>query len=191
MTDSRAAVDARLRVAAAQRVVDSPAAGRPEDKANSRIVEGGLHMQVKDIMTEDPTCCTAQDPLQKAAQLMVDCDCGEIPVVDDVSTRVPIGVITDRDITCRTVAKGLNPLEMTVGDAMTSPIVSVRPYDSLENCCNLMEQNQIRRVPVVDDAGTGGGIISLADIALKGPKSESHEVLQEVSEMSASASSVG
>jgi len=142
-------------------------------------------------MTQDPACCTAQDPLQKAAQLMVECDCGEIPVVDDMSTKVPIGVITDRDITCRTIAKGLNPLEMNVSDAMTSPIVSVRPDDSLESCCNLMEQNQIRRVPVVDDGGKCVGIISLADIALKGPKSESHEVLHEVSEMSKSASNVG
>ena len=148
-------------------------------------------MQVKDIMTPDPMCCTAQDPLQKAAQLMVECDCGEIPVVDDASAKIPIGVITDRDITCRTVAKGLNPLDMTVGDAMTSPIVSVRPQDSLEDCCNLMEQNKIRRIPVVDDAGKCVGIISLADIALKGPKTESHEVLHEVSEMSASASNVG
>src|SRR2546423_515398 len=100
-------------------------------------------MQVKDLMTSDPSCCTAQDPLPKAAQLMVECDCGEIPVVDDTSSKRPIGVITDRDIACRTVAKGLNPLEMTVGDVMSTPVISVRPDDVIEDCCYLMEQKQI------------------------------------------------
>ena len=55
-------------------------------------------MQVKEIMTPDPICCSVQDPLQKAAQYMVDCDCGEIPVVDDAATNKIVGVITDRDI---------------------------------------------------------------------------------------------
>src|SRR5436305_15289608 len=102
-------------------------------------------MQVKDVMTPDPSCCSAQDPLPKAAQLMVECDCGEIPVVDDAATKIPVGVITDRDIVCRTVAKGLNPLQMTVGDVMSTPLISIKPDDSLEDRCYLMEQNQIRR----------------------------------------------
>lgn len=147
-------------------------------------------MQVKEIMTPDPACCTAQDTLQKAAQLMVDCDCGEIPVVDDTSTKKPIGVITDRDITCRTVAKGLNPLEMTVSDAMSTPVICVRVDDSLEDVCYQMEQKQIRRVPVVDSEGACIGIISLADIAANAPRADSGEVLHDVSEKSMPASNV-
>jgi CBS domain-containing protein len=147
-------------------------------------------MQVKDIMTSNPACCTPQDPLERAARLMIDHDCGEIPVVDDLSACMPVGVITDRDITCRTVGKGLNPLEMQVGDCMTTPLISVKPDDSVEDCCNVMEDHQIRRVPVVDNSGKCVGIVSLADIAQQAPRKESAEVLQEVSAASMSASNI-
>jgi CBS domain-containing protein len=147
-------------------------------------------MQVKDIMTSNPACCTPQDPLERAARLMIDYDCGEIPVVDDLNGCMPVGVITDRDITCRTVGKGLNPLEMQVGDCMTTPLISVKPDDSVEECCNVMEDHQIRRVPVVDNGGKCVGIVSLADIAHQAPRKESAEVLQEVSAASMSASNI-
>ena len=71
-------------------------------------------MQVKDIMTADPACCTPETSLQKVAQIMVEHDCGEIPVVGNRQTRIPVGVITDRDIVCRAIAKGLNALELQV-----------------------------------------------------------------------------
>jgi CBS domain-containing protein len=147
-------------------------------------------MKVKDIMTANPACCTAGSSLEEAARLMIDHDCGEIPVVDDLSTCMPVGVITDRDITCRTVGKGLNPLDMTVGDCMSTPLISVMPDDTLEKCMQVLEENQIRRVPVVDDGGKCVGIVALADIAMNAPKKESAEVLKEVSVASASASSI-
>jgi CBS domain-containing protein len=78
-------------------------------------------MLVREIMTPMPASCTPQTPLEKVARLMVDYDCGEIPVVDDLILCTPIGVVTDRDITCRTVAKGLNPLDMTAADCMSTP----------------------------------------------------------------------
>ncbi|MEO7538514.1 MAG: CBS domain-containing protein [Pyrinomonadaceae bacterium] len=148
-------------------------------------------MQVKDIMTADPACCTPQDSLESAVKLMIDFDCGEIPVVEDINTMLPIGVVTDRDITCRTVGKGLNPLEMTVNDCMSTPLISVAPSDSLDMCYETMEENQIRRVPVVDDSGKCVGIVSLADIARNASKADSGEVLQEVSAQTISASNVG
>ena len=116
-------------------------------------------MQVRDIMTPEPACCTAQATIVDAAKMMVECDCGEIPVVTDNNTREPVGVITDRDIVCRTIAKGLNPLELTVEAAMTSPAITVSPEDGIEDCCNTMERNQIRRVPVVDNDGSLIGIV--------------------------------
>jgi CBS domain-containing protein len=58
-------------------------------------------MQVKDVMTANTACCISETALQEVAQMMVDHDCGEIPVVDNKETKVPIGVITDRDIVCR------------------------------------------------------------------------------------------
>jgi CBS domain-containing protein len=76
-----------------------------------------VDMQVKEIMTLEPASCTPETPLQKVAQLMIENDCGEIPVIDNSDSCIPVGVITDRDIVCRTVAKGLNPLEMTAGES--------------------------------------------------------------------------
>jgi CBS domain-containing protein len=147
-------------------------------------------MEVKEIMTPNPACCTPTDPLEKAARLMIDYDCGEIPVVESLDSCIPIGVITDRDITCRTVGKGLNPLEMQVGDCMTTPLISVRPDSGLHECYRLMEENQVRRLPVVDAGGSCVGIVALADIAKRVSRADSGEVLKDVSIATASASNV-
>jgi CBS domain-containing protein len=143
-------------------------------------------MQVKDIMTPAPACCTPDSTLQRVAEMMVENDCGEIPVVENIASMLPVGVITDRDITCRTVAKGLNPLVMTVADCMTTPCVTVMPDTSLDECCRVMEENQIRRVPVVDASGACCGIVALADIAKNAAKRDTAEVVKEVSESSSS-----
>src|SRR4051812_9979599 len=107
-------------------------------------------MVVQDIMTENPACCTPDTGLQEVAKLMLDCDCGCIPVVDSGNSKMPVGMITDRDITCRVVAQGKNPLDLSARDAMTSTVVSVTPDTSLEDCMSLMEESQIRRIAVVD-----------------------------------------
>src|SRR6266536_1385547 len=69
-------------------------------------------MKVKDMMTPDPACCTADTSLPEVARMMVDKDCGEIAVVENKSSKIPVGVVTDRDIVCRTVANGLNQLQL-------------------------------------------------------------------------------
>jgi CBS domain-containing protein len=148
-------------------------------------------MQVKEIMTADPACCISESALQEVAQMMVDHDCGEIPVVENEQTKKPIGVITDRDIVCRTVARGLNPLDLTVADCMSKPCVTVTPDMSVEECSRVMEENKIRRVPVVDTAGYCCGIVALADIALNARRDVAAEVVKEVSEPTAAASTAG
>jgi CBS domain-containing protein len=148
-------------------------------------------MEVKDIMTPEPACCTPDTTLQRVAEMMVENDCGEIPVVESAASMKPVGVVTDRDITCRTVAKGLNPLTLTAADCMTTPAVTVRPDTSLDECCRVLEEKQIRRVPVVDAAGACCGIVALADIAKNARKGETGEVVREVSEPSTSASAAG
>lgn len=148
-------------------------------------------MQVKDFMTSDPACCTAKTSLQEVAKMMVDNDCGEIPVIEDEATKAPIGVVTDRDIVCRTVAKGINPLEQTAGDCMTRPVITVKPETSFEECCQIMEDEQIRRVPVVDERGSCIGIVALADVAKQRKKGLTEEVVKEVSTPPASASAAG
>ena len=145
-------------------------------------------MKAKDIMSADPACCTPETGLQEVAQMMIDHDCGEIPVVANKQIRIPIGVVTDRDIVCRVVAKGLDPSKLTVAECMTKPCVTVPVDMSVEECSKILEENQIRRVPVVDAAGSCCGIVALADIALRAKKSAAAKVLKEVSEPSAAAS---
>jgi CBS domain-containing protein len=142
-------------------------------------------MKVNDVMTTSPGCCTPDSSLQEVAQMMVDCDCGCIPVVDSEDSKMPVGMITDRDITVRVVAQGRNPLDLTAGDAMSSTVVSVTPETSLEDCLNLMEESQIRRIAVVDKNGSICGIVSQADVALKASDKKTAEVVQEVSRATA------
>jgi CBS domain-containing protein len=113
---------------------------------------------------------------------MVEHDCGESPVVQSKQNMKLVGVITDRDITCRTVAVGKNPLEMTAGDCMSSPCITVTPEMSVEDCCQVMEANQVRRVPVVDESGACCGIVAQADIAQHASKRETGRVVREVSQ---------
>ena len=143
-------------------------------------------MNIEEIMTESPACCTPDTSLQEVAKMMVDNDCGCIPVVDDKGSKMPVGMITDRDITCRVVANGQNPLDLTAQDAMTTTVVSVTRDTSLEDCCNLMEESQIRRVVVVDETGACCGIIAQADIANNAGDKKTAEVVQEVSKGAAS-----
>jgi len=138
-------------------------------------------MNVKEVMTADPACCTADTPLQEVAKMMEECDCGCIPVVDNQQNKKPVGMITDRDITIRTVASGKNPLDLTAADAMTTNAVTVTPETSLEDCCNLMEEHQIRRIAVVDKNGACCGMIAQADIAVNADSRKTAEVVQEVS----------
>jgi CBS domain-containing protein len=118
-------------------------------------------MQVRDIMTPDPTCCSADASIEKAARQMAENDCGSIPVLDEQLR--PIGIITDRDITCRAVAEGLGP-ETSVSDIMSEKVVCVRPQDSIEECYRRMEDDQIRRILVVDDNRAICGIVAQGDL---------------------------
>jgi CBS domain-containing protein len=139
-------------------------------------------MNAREIMTARPVVCTADATLQAVAELMVEYDCGEIPVVDSLERMIPIGVVTDRDITCRAVAQGRNPLEMTAAECMTSPCVTVETHDKVQDCCRVLEEQQLRRVLVVDRAGQLCGIIAQADIAEFGRPEQTLEVVREVSQ---------
>ncbi len=139
-------------------------------------------MNVREVMTPDPTCCTPDTSLEAVARLMVDCDCGVIPVVGDLAAKFPIGVITDRDIVTRAIAGGKNPLELTARDCMTMPAVTITEETSLQDCCDMLELNQIRRMLVVDRDGHVSGIVALADVAAHGSKRLAGELVREVSE---------
>jgi len=115
-------------------------------------------MQVREIMSDHVTCYTPDTDLKDVAKLMAEHDCGDIPVIQGRDGPKPIGIITDRDITCRAVAEGRNPLELAAQDCMSKPVMTMTPDTMLENCCHTMERNQIRRVPVVDERGAWCGV---------------------------------
>jgi CBS domain-containing protein len=138
-------------------------------------------MTARELMTPDPACCTPDTPLQQVARMMVDCDCGEIPVVEREDLKKVAGVVTDRDIVCRAVAEGRNPQSLDASDVMTSPAVIVSEGDDIDDVIRLMEAHQIRRVPVVDRQGVIVGIVSQADVARRASRSDAAELVREVS----------
>ncbi|HVX38597.1 MAG TPA: CBS domain-containing protein [Gemmatimonadaceae bacterium] len=104
---------------------------------------------------------------RRAAKLMHDLDVGFVPVVDDVRARHLLGVITDRDIAVRCVAKK-HGVSCTVGDHMTSTrLDAVHPDDDADDAIALMERDQVRRIPVVTDDNRLEGVIAQSDVALK------------------------
>jgi CBS domain-containing protein len=122
-----------------------------------------MQIFARDFMTADPACCSPHTGLDQVAKMMVQYDCGEIPVLD-VMDR-PIGVVTDRDIVCRVVAEGKNPMAYPAEICMSESVVTVRADAPIAEVVATMEHRQVRRVPVVDDKGRCIGIISQADVA--------------------------
>lgn len=140
-------------------------------------------MQVRKVMTKNPACCTSDSTLEEVAHMMDMYDCGCIPVVDSHQTMRPIGTITDRDIAIRAVGANKNPLEMKASDIMTKDIVTVTPETSVQDCMNVMENRQIRRVLVVDKNGRCTGIVAQADLAEREEHpSQTANFVREVSE---------
>jgi CBS domain-containing protein len=139
-------------------------------------------MQVKEIMTPDPFCCTADTSLEEVAKAMVEHDCGEIPIVRSSKDRTLVGVVTDRDIVCRLVAQGINPVDESAESCMSTPVVVVRETTPLEECARIMEESQIRRVPVVNGGGMCCGIVAQADIAKHASRKITAELVKDVSQ---------
>ena len=119
-------------------------------------------MLVKDVMTPAPVCCNPDTKIDQVATLMLDQDCGIVPVCKDSKL---VGVITDRDITCRAVAKGMYPAAVAVRDVMTKTVHTIHQNEEVDAAIQLMEARQVRRLPVVDDAGHVVGIVAPSDLA--------------------------
>jgi CBS domain-containing protein len=139
-------------------------------------------MKARDIMTSDVEVVTPNDPVSRAAELMRDANVGIIPVVEDTSSMRLRGVITDRDIAVRHVAER-HTQECRVGDHMTADrIDTVRPDSDLDEVVRVMERDQIRRVPVVEDGQRLVGIIAQADLAREAPAERVGELVERLSE---------
>ena len=135
---------------------------------------------ITSVLTANPSSCRVGTPLADVAQMMIDSDCGMIPVVDEANR--PIGAVTDRDIATRIVAAGIDAGLSSAGDAMTSPVSTVTMTTSLYDATCVMEAEKIRRVIVVDGEGKLAGVAALADLALAGKSEATAQVVKEVSE---------
>jgi CBS domain-containing protein len=133
-------------------------------------------MQVQEIMTVDPVCCSTEDSIEEAARLMERNDCGCIPVVENSGRNSLVGVITDRDIAVRGVAQGMKS-NAPVRELMTRKPHTVSPRDDLKDVEKIMADRQVRRVVVVDDDGHCVGIVAQADLARA---AESHPAVGEI-----------
>lgn len=122
-----------------------------------------LHdMQLRDIMTHDIETIRPDASLQVAAQMMAALDVGMLPVVEGDKL---LGSITDRDVTVRATARGLDPKETSVRRAMTVNLISATESQPISHALQLMMDLQIRRLPILDKDQKLVGIISLGDLA--------------------------
>ncbi len=131
-----------------------------------------------EIMTRNVKTANREATLREVATLMRDGDMGAMPIVEDSKL---VGIVTDRDIVVRGIAEGKS-IETAVGDVMTGEIFSVRENDFVFEAIRMMGDKQVRRIPIVNDAGELVGIIAMADVALETEdEREIAETLEEIS----------
>lgn len=122
-------------------------------------------MRVEQLMTKDVTPCDAEDRLNDVAAIMWERDCGGVPVVAQSADGRVVAMITDRDICMAAYTTGRPLADLRVYDAMSRELYSCKPGDTFRDAEATMRRNQVRRLPVVDDAGNLAGIVALADLA--------------------------
>jgi CBS domain-containing protein len=121
--------------------------------------------KARDVMTRNPTTVMETASLQDVARVMKESDTGVVPVCDDA--KKVIGLVTDRDIVVRVIAEGKNVTQEKVSGVMTKGVKTVRENDSVDSVFRLMSDEQVRRVPVVNDQDEIVGIIAQADLATR------------------------
>lgn len=120
---------------------------------------------IQDVMTGDVQSIASQETVQRAAQMMDNLNVGSIPVLDDGKL---VGMVTDRDITVRATAAGLAPDQTCVRDVMSTNVRTCTRRQSVDEVLDQMGDEQIRRIPVVDEQSQQViGIVSLGDMAAK------------------------
>jgi CBS domain-containing protein len=139
-----------------------------------------------EVMTSDPSCCLASDTVDKAAQLMRMENVGPVPVVSDHESRHLVGIVTDRDLAIKVVADGRDSKGTKVSEVMSNGVTTCRREDDLQQALRLMEEHQVRRIPVVDEGNRVVGIIAQADVATRidSPR-QTAELVEEVSRATA------
>jgi len=121
-------------------------------------------MKVKDVMTPHAKTIWLTESLADAARIMWENDCGVLPIVKDQKV---IGMITDRDICMAAAMRKSNASAISVEEVMTGQVYAVKPDDDVREALRVMQEHQIRRLPVINAEGELEGILSMNDIVLK------------------------
>ena len=124
-------------------------------------------MKVKEVMSAELRGVRTDTSLKDTAEHMRLLDIGSLPVVSPENNRV-VGMITDRDIVVRSVARGADVSTQNVGDVMSSPLVCCHEDDEVEEASTAMKAKRVRRVLVLNDKNQPVGLVSLGDLA-QGP----------------------
>lgn len=119
-------------------------------------------MKIREIMTTDLVTVPSSATIIEAARLMRDADIGDVLIQD---ANKLVGILTDRDVTCRAVAEGLDCAGTKVGDIMSKDLFTGMPDWDVDNASDLMAEEQIRRLPIMEN-GRLVGIVSLGDLAV-------------------------
>jgi CBS domain-containing protein len=121
-------------------------------------------MKIADIMTRDPATCSPSTNLATAAKLMLEADCGFLPVVNEEKKLV--GVVTDRDLYIALATRDQLASQITVGEVAQPQVFTCGPDDEVEGALAIMKTHRVRRLPVEGFGGTVAGIVSMNDIVL-------------------------
>jgi CBS domain-containing protein len=125
-------------------------------------------MKVKEIMSGEPRVCSPDTNLGAAAALMLEADCGVLPVIAGGKLA---GVVTDRDLFIALATRNKPGSQLRIGDVMQQPVHTCSPDDDVQTALESMKEHRVRRLPVEGFAGTVVGVISLNDIVLAaGPR---------------------
>ncbi len=122
-------------------------------------------MKVKDLMTANPQSCSLPNSLAEVAGLMWENDCGVLPVVSEDGKVV--GLITDRDICMAAALQGQRLADISVENTITGRVFACEPDDDVRTALETMQENRVRRLPVISADGALQGLLSLNDVALK------------------------
>ena len=133
-------------------------------------------MKVKDVMRGTVVSCRPETNLAEAVDLLWSCDCGVLPVVD--AANKVVGIITDRDICVAVGSRNRAPADLRVKDVAQWEVVTCKAEDDLLFALESMRDSQVRRLPVINEAGALKGILSMNDIILRAESGEGKRAVE-------------
>ena len=133
---------------------------------------------VSQAMTASPRSIDRTESVVQAARLMASEDVGSLPVVEGDQL---VGVVTDRDLVLQVLAKDLDPTKVTISEVASENPVVAKPDEPLDAALQRMAQEQVRRLPVVDD-GRLVGILAQADVAREAQAASTGEMVEQISQ---------